>query len=117
MLVDPARSLELRSEPTGPDGRFSVGAAPEGRYTILVETSAGAFLAADSFALQDGLERSLALTLAPSPVQAAAGLAQQQGTSGSPTWLKWVIVGAVGLAALFVIDETTSEEDVPASPF
>jgi len=110
VLLDPASDAEFRAVPTGTDGKFSVG-APAGRYALVVETPEGAFLAAESVELTDAGRPPLSLVL--NPGARVTGLAAQSGAS----WTKWVFVGAVGVAALFVIDEVTSEEEVPVSPF
>jgi hypothetical protein len=80
---------------------------------VLAETDAGAFLAAMNLDLQAGENKPMALTLYTRDETAAGVGAQGQGLPG---WAKWLIVGAVGLAALYVVDELTDDEEPCASP-
>ncbi len=101
----------FRSRATGTDGTFVIEQAPAGSYALLVETPEGAFLAAENLELKPGANKPLALALG------AAGEASGLG-SATPTkrWLKWLIIGLLGVSGLYVIDEVTSSED-PSSNF
>ena len=112
VLVD-ATGTEYRAEPAGDDGRFQVSGLPVGSYSLVVETADGAFLAAQSLTLGEGPREPLSLVLDPSRAASTKGLAQSSGAS----WTKWVFVGVVGAASLFVINEVSDDEEETASPF
>jgi len=116
-LVDPASNRDFGAEPTRPDGAFRVDQAPAGTYRVLAETEEGAFLAAQAVTVEPGANRPVSLTLggAAPAFQSSADPAASSG-GGLPTWGKWVIAGGIVLAALFVINEVTDDEDQPASP-
>lgn len=65
-LVAPDGETVHRSAPTGENGRFAVE-VPSGRYAVLAETAAGAFLAADAVELAAGESTALSLTLQSAP--------------------------------------------------
>jgi len=109
-LVDPDTSTEFRSEPTDAAGAFRVEAAATGSYRLVAETSAGAYLAPAPMLVEEGDNRPVSLTLGGAAPNFQAG-ATTQGGSTMPRWGKWVIAGGIAVAALFVIDEVTSDED------
>ena len=117
-LVDPASDQDYGSSPTREDGAFRLDQAPAGTYRVLAETGDGAFLAEHAVTVTPGANRPVALTLqsaAPTHQQTPDPAATTQ-PGGLPTWGKWAIAGGIALAALFVIDEVTDDEDHPASP-
>jgi hypothetical protein len=98
------------SPTTNADGIFAIASAPPGSYRVVVETSAGAFLAPQPLELEPGVNRPVALSLAT-----------EQSGLGSATadpiaeWLKWLIIGLIGVAGLYVIFEVTDSEDSPST--
>lgn len=120
-LVDTQTQQVYRTEPTNDEGSFVISSAPAGKYNLVAETDEGAFLASDAIELNEGANRSLALSLAPSTTYNAetSGTTTPGGSPGSsmPKWAKGVIGGVIGVAALFVINEATKDEEEPASTF
>lgn len=98
------------SPTTNADGTFAIASAPAGSYRVVVETSAGAFLAPQPLDLEPGANRPVALSLATE--QSGLGAA-----SAAPfaEWLKWLIIGLIGVAGLYVIFEVTDSEDSPST--
>lgn len=99
------------SRATGADGTFVIEKAPAGSYTLLVEAPEGAFLAAENLELQPGANKPLALALSAAGEPSGLGSATQ-----TKPWLKWLIIGLLGVSGLYVIDEITNGED-PSSNF
>jgi len=119
-LVDAETQQTYRAEPTNDEGAFALTAAPAGNYNLLAETDEGAFLASDSIRLNEGANRSLALSLDPSRNYSGQGATSSSGGSsgsGMPMWAKGLIAGAIGVAALFVINEAGDDVEEPASTF
>ena len=118
-LVDAETQQVYRAEPTNDEGAFALEAAPAGTYNLLAETDEGAFLASDSIRLNEGANRSLALSLDPSGYNAQGSTPSSAGSSGSgmPNWAKGLIAGAIGVAALLVINEAGDDVEEPASTF
>ena len=113
VLVNPETMEEVRSSPTNAEGSFRFD-APAGRYVVLAETEAGAYLASESFTVVAGVNPEILLTL-DSTLQPTADLGQQ-GT-GLATWAKWLIVGGIVVGAALVIDSATEDTEAPGSPF
>jgi hypothetical protein len=112
-LVDPATERDFGSQPTRADGAFRITEAPAGTYRVLAETERGAFLAERAVTVEAGANRPVSLTLSQTTADPGATAA---APGGLPTWGKWAIAGGIVLAALFVIDSVTEDEDQPASP-
>lgn len=143
VLVDGAGQARYRSEPTSSRGVFRIAAAEAGSYRLLAETAEGAFLAPEAVSLQAGDTRAVSLALNPAgqeptpppepepaepeptpaepteptppPPPPATPTAPAASVDNGPNWRKWVIVGGIGVAALLVVNEMTSEDE--ASPF
>ena len=119
-LVDAETQQTYRAEPTNGEGAFTLAAAPAGTYNLLAETDEGAFLATDSIRLDEGANRALALSLDPSQGYNAQGSTPSSaGSSGSgmPNWAKGLIAGAIGVAALWVINDSSDDVEESASTF
>lgn len=115
-LVDPGTEREYPSAPTRDDGAFRVEGAPAGTYRVLAETSDGAFLAGAPLTVAAGANRPVSLTLAGA-APAFQSSADPTATSGPGSeWGRWAIAGGIVIAALFVINEVTDDQDQPASP-
>ena len=110
ILVDTVHDRSFASQPTDKTGVFQIEGAPAGQYALIAETDAGAFLAADNMTVASGANRPVSLTLNDRvPTQVLApGQAASPGTMAS--WAKWLIAGGIAVAALVLIDESTSEE-------
>jgi hypothetical protein len=99
---------------TDGSGTFSIE-APTGRYALVVDAPEGAFRSTEPLSVLAGSNRPLALALrtaGPDYQATGSGL-------GGPTlgpWAKWLIVGVIGVAALYAIDEIGKDEK-PASGF
>lgn len=128
-LLD-SRSREVfSSQPTSDRGSFHVSASSPGGYTLLAETSAGAFLAPGSVTLREGSNAPIALTLKLAQEEPQEGPKEGEGEAPPPEtqeqekkkglagWPKWVIVGGIVVGGLLVIDAVTSEEKSSPSGF
>jgi hypothetical protein len=143
-LVDSATGSVFTSTPTDDRGRFSIASAPAGRYSVVVETTEGAFLASSSIDLRAGRNPAASLALQkgipaaaqqetpteppkeqpkaePEPPKPSTPGAPQTPTAaaakkGIPLWAKWVIVGGVAVIAAIAVNEVTKSEE-PSSPF
>lgn len=143
-LVDGATGSVFTSRPTDDGGRFTIASAPAGRYSVVVETKEGAFLAsssidlkagrnpAASLALQTGIPAAAQQETPAEPPQEKPKAEPEQpkpstpGTPQTPTaaaakkgiplWAKWVIVGGVAIIGAFAVNEVTKSEE-PSSPF
>lgn len=115
-LFDAGRDHTYRSGPTNDEGAFRIENAPPGSYSLLVELEQGAFLSPQPLSLQAGSNAPLALTLLASPnYQTETGLGKSSNLS--PV-VKWVIVGVIAAAAVFVISEVSKDEnETSASAF
>jgi hypothetical protein len=109
-LYDPGTEQTFSSLPTTGEGNFRISDAPAGTYSLVAETGEVAFLAAEELNLQAGSNRPLALTLQTAPGYQSAG---QPQTKIKP-WAKWLIGGAIGVTALYLIYDVSEETD--ASP-
>lgn len=113
-LYDSGSGSDFASSPTRRDGVFTIAAAPAGTYELLVEAEGGAFLAGSPLELAPGQNSPVALQL-----RAGAETLDQTpaGSSGVPPGralsplVKWIIVGTIVVAAAFVINEVTEDED------
>ena len=117
-LVDGANRI-WPSKATRPDGGFLIDDAPAGNYTLVVETSEGAFVAPERVSLQAGANPPLALAI--NADRRDEGFGSEAG-EGLPKWLAWAIGGTVFVGALFLIDELSEDDDddddeLLASPF
>lgn len=108
------RRIEYRSAPTGGAGSFRIEGAPAGPYSLLVDTSEGAFLAAESMVLTAGVNPRQSLTLNSSTASADPGAGQ---SLAGITWGQWIIAGAIAVAAAVAINEVSDDVEEPASPF
>jgi hypothetical protein len=115
-LVAADPEIVHRSGSTGADGAFAIADVDPGSYSLLVEAPQGAFLAPQPVVLERGANRPLALSMSMQDT----GFGSPQG-SGLSKLTKWIIVGAISAAALFVVADAGSDEDEPkeqeASPF
>lgn len=116
-LVAPGHEAGLRSQQTRADGSFRIDGAPAGTYHLLVQADEGAYLFAEPLSLKQGFNTPLSLKLQAQPnFQTTAGTTTAQ--SSLPVWVKWVIVGVIVAAAVFVVSEVSKDEDeAAASPF
>ena len=125
-LVTPQGDRDWPSTPTDGAGVFRIREVPVGTYRVLAESAEGAYLAREPVSLGAGENRPLSLTLgAPLPAPEEPGTTgggtappapSPPPAGGLPTWSKWVIAGGIALAALFVINEVTEDEEEAASP-
>jgi hypothetical protein len=115
-LVDARGGERARSYPTGSGGAFAIEAAA-GRYDVVVETPAGAFVTAAPVDLAAGVNPPLALSLRPAALHAQQDAGFGSEKAGLEGWAKWTVVGVIAAAALFVILEAGEDEDEPSSPF
>jgi hypothetical protein len=117
-LVGADPDVVHRSASTGEDGAFAIADVDPGSYSLLVEAPQGAFLAPEPIVLERGANRPLALSMSMSMQDTGFGSPQSSGLSNLT---KWIIVGAISAAALFVVADAGSDEDEPkeqdASPF
>ena len=107
----------FRSAPTGDEGAFKIDAAPAGAYTLVAETSQGAFVGAAQVDLTAGENPPLALTLQPQASIATLAPAQSGTRNKLPTWATYSITGLIVITAVVLIDEVTEDVEDPASPF
>jgi hypothetical protein len=117
-LYDAARAYS--SAPTAADGGFALEVAAPGAYHVAVETPAGAYLLERPVTLASGANTPLALRLAPDAAltQGAEPTTTARLRRGLPPFAKWVVVGVIAAAALFVVSEVSEDEDEqPASEF
>ena len=114
-LVDNENRLVYRSEPTSDEGAFRIDSAPAGDYRLLAETDKGAFLASDDFNLKSGENSPVALKLAP--VAESSNVVIAPGQTGADTsWWQWAIAGAIVVAGLLVVSDSSSSDETMASP-
>lgn len=117
-LVDDEGREIARSRPTDDAGTFRIENAPSGRFSVLVDSGEGAFLGADPVELRPGQNPPLSLRLGAGGPNFERDHGFGSSRSRFPQWGKWAIVGVLGIAALFVVDELTEDqEELPASPF
>jgi hypothetical protein len=112
-LDDGQSERAVRSTPTRKDGAFNIDEAPAGTYRLAVETSEGVFLSSEPVELRAGPNPPMALTLSPASTHAS----QQQGFgsgNGFSRRTEYLIAGAVGLTALFVISEVIDDDSESA---
>lgn len=112
-LFDPATDQTFSSEPTNTEGAFHIDRAPAGTYSLVAETGAGAYLAADELYLNEGSNPPLALTLQTAPGQTTG---QQQQSNMKP-WAKWLIAGSIAVVGLFLVYEVTKDAETDGSPY
>jgi len=114
-LVTENGNAVVHSHPTDGEGAFAIDPAPSGSYRLLVETDRGSFLAPDPVSLEPGANPAMSLTL----MSAGPSFQLEPGIRAGkiPKWGKYVIIGALGVAGLFAIDEISQDHDEPATPF
>jgi hypothetical protein len=95
------------SPATSADGTFLIDGAPAGRYSLLVDTEQGAFLSPDPLELQAGVNKPLALSLSSSGGEMQTGVGSAEPMK---PWLKWLTVGLIGVAALYVGQRVVNPE-------
>lgn len=110
ILVDIANDRSFASQPTDEAGVFHIEGAPAGQYALIAETDAGAFLAADDMTVASGANRPVSLTLNDRVPTQVLAPAQAANASAMTSWAKWLIAGGIAVAALVLIDDSTSEE-------
>jgi hypothetical protein len=114
ILLDLEKQSEYRSSPTHDNGGFTVS-VPPGTYTVLIDTPDGAYLASNGLALDAGPNQPLLLAISNDPAAAQPpGLA---ASGGWPTWLQWVVVGAVVIVGAAVVNEVTGDQEPISTPF
>jgi hypothetical protein len=117
-LVETASEKAYRSSPTDARGAFTIDAAPAGSYALVVEAPEGAFLASNQLQLAPGVNRPVSLALKSGKADeppAAGSTPPPAPKSGTPTWAKWVIAGAVIVGAAVVVDAVTSDSNEASS--
>lgn len=114
-LVADSDGAVYRSEALQPDGSFIVE-APVGSYSVLAGTPAAAYLADQSVQVSEGVNPAVAIRIngKQDPGEGGAGGAGGGGMGG---WGTWLIVGAIAVAAYFVLDDVTEDLEEDASPF
>jgi len=103
---------QVFSSTTSADGAFAIG-APAGSYTVLVDTPDGAFVHGQPVEVQAGANPPLALALMAA---AGPGGSRSAARAGIRPWVKWLIVGFLGLSGLYIASEIV-ESEKPGSDF
>jgi len=120
-LVDPGSAASFASGPSADNGSFQIAGAPTGSYTLIAETSRGAFLAPRPVVLGEGHSAPVSLSLRANADEEGGGSEVPAMTprrvKGGPTgWGKWLIVGGIVVGGFAVLDAVTKDETA-ASPF
>jgi len=119
VVVTDAAGVKMASQPTGPDGAFSIAAVAPGRTALALETKEGSFAVATPVTLAPGETRGVRLAL-----KASSGKAEddkeKKKKKGGAGWTGGAI-GAmtavlVGFAAAAVIADDNKSNGSTASP-
>ncbi|MCP3979786.1 MAG: carboxypeptidase regulatory-like domain-containing protein [bacterium] len=116
-LLDQKTGRTFESQPTGNSGNFRIDAAPAGGYTLLIDTSEGAFLASNNMQIAKGSNRPVALQLSSNAPNYQGSGGTSGAAAGGSNLLGWIITGGIVVVSLFAIDELTEDDEAPASGF
>ncbi|HKQ62047.1 MAG TPA: carboxypeptidase-like regulatory domain-containing protein [Candidatus Polarisedimenticolaceae bacterium] len=122
-LLDLERRETYRSGPSDDGGVFRLASAPAGTYRLVAEAPEGAFVSPATVKLVAGDNRPVSVALQaepptpppPPPPPPSTPPAPAPKKSGLPGWAKGTIAGAIGVAAIFVIDDVSKDEEENAS--
>jgi len=111
-LFDPTTQATFSSSPSDERGVFKAS-APAGTYRLVAETGGGAFLAAGPVEMSEGKNPAVALTLqrqTGGTGDTASGTPDQQKKDELKPWVKWTIIGVIGVAAILAVDAASGDE-------
>jgi hypothetical protein len=115
LAADADRGEVHRSEPSGPDGGFTLSDLPPGTYDLAVQTDEGVWLVREPLYLVAGARRTLRIAVGEEP---ASGTGAPEQASPS-VWNNPFSAGAIVLGAAIVVGalvKRATEDEEPATP-
>jgi hypothetical protein len=105
LAADPARGEVYRSEPTAPNGSFTLPGLEPGTYDLAVEVDGGLYLVEDPIYLVAGVKRTVRIAIGVEPPRGGdAPSPREAAPEPSPSvWNNPVSAGAIVLGIAIVV--------------